>query len=1455
MEKKTVSATMLTLLLASILTLAFNIQMVEAQPKILYVNDNISRSSIEWRSTPTMKSFLKNGLNTRLMDDFQLLFEVGGKRGFDTEVKWGDFAFVDDDSAELVIGLSDIRPDSYSELVDLVESDGGELANTVSMDGKVAAVIADMPHEALSSFTWKVRAIGLAIYVEPNIRFEINSIPNDPDWPKQWGPQKIEADWAWNTTMGDPSVLVAVVDTGIDWNHPDLAGNYVPLGYDWVNNDPDPMDDHGHGTHCAGVIAAIVNNSIGMAGLAQVRVMAEKGLDASGSGRLSDLANAIIHAVDQGANIISCSWGSYVKSTLLQEAVRYAYDHSVLVVAAAGNDATDIKNYPAAYDEVFAVTATDQNDEPASFTNFGNWVEVAAPGVQIYSTVWDDSYAYMSGTSMSTPHVSGVAALIWSRFPSMTRDQVWAQLQYTAEDLDDPGFDAYYGYGRLCARRAVEQAPAEHDVLILNWKAPSYIRIGSVATINTTILNMGTSGESDITMQLLVNGSVVDSLTVGFLASGSSTSVGCSWKPTIEGMYNVTSYVIPLISETIVNNNALSSQIGVRVPQVIRVPDNYATIQKAIDVAFEGDTVFVASGTYYENVWINKEGLTLVGEDMSSTIIQGAEYVVVAADNVYVNGFTIQNGEIGIVTFCSEGSIINNTRTLNNEIGIYLLYSVNITLINNDMSDNSDNLNVDGESLSDFIHRVDTSNVVNGKPVYYWINEHDKQVPSDAGYVAIVNSTKIVIKDLSLTDNGEGVLLVCTTNSIIENVNASNNYDGVYFAHSSANNVNGCFVTNNYNGMYLYESIGNNISCNIVIDNKNGVISYYSNDNKIHFNKLLNNTFGLFLEKSYGNTVNSNNAINNTYGIYVQRSSYNVLRNNSMTINKYNFGVVGGHLVHFIQDIDTSNTVDGKPIHYLVNRKDLVIDPSTFPNLGYLGIVNSTNINVKNLKITKNVQGILFAYTNSSIIGNINALNNLWGILMIGSSKNIISYNNATNNEYNLGLWFSENNSIYRNMMVGGWMYGADLWHSAKNEVVDNIVTRNWCGIWLDSSDANNMINNNILYNSHGIKLYYSRGNVLNDNNMTANYYNFGVEGYFLSDFIQDIDTSNTVDGKPIYYWVNQHGGQVPFDAGYVAFVNCTNITAKDLNLKNNAEGILLAYATQCIVSNVTSINNDYAGIQLIKSKENSIIGNTLSNIPPFAASYGLSVEFSNGNSIVSNTLSENVVGILMYYSDNNILSRNKVTGGTVPSGLAGIALTGATGNTIRKNVVSDNQFELIINGTGAGIYLELSSNNNTIIQNTIRSNKCGISLMFCDNNTIYHNSLVKNTRQVLSLDSINTWNDDYPSGGNYWSYYNGTDRYCGLWQNVTGSDGIGDTPYVIDENNQDRYPLMNPYVLLGDLNNDGVVNILDMAIFGKAFGSYPGHSRWNPVADLDGNGIINVLDGVIIAKNFGKKW
>jgi parallel beta-helix repeat protein len=384
--------------------------------------------------------------------------------------------------------------------------------------------------------------------------------------------------------------------------------------------------------------------------------------------------------------------------------------------------------------------------------------------------------------------------------------------------------------------------------------------------------------------------------------------------------------------------------------------------------------------------------------------------------------------------------------------------------------------------------------------------------------------------------------------------------------------------------------------------------------------------------------------------------------------------------------------------------------------------------------------------SNNTIIEN-NVEHWEYGISLSDCSNNTILINNITY----LGLWIgkiedSTGVSLYRsfnNMIIKNNIEhngeGVRLVDSSFNNITDNNLTENFYGILLQGSQVNSLIGNNVTHDpvtfeesnetsrtGFGILIssYYS--NLLRNNTIAGYKYNFGVgSGYGY--YFQDVDTSNTVDGKPIYFWSDRQSGQIPSDAGYVAIVNSTNIIVEGLDLKNNYQGILIAYCNDTIIRQNNVANNDY------------------------------------------------------------------------------------------------------------GIWLDSSSNN-----------------------TIYHNNFTDNGQHAY-IDGeygagVNVWDDGYPSGGNRWSDYTGTDFYCGPHQNLTGSDGIGDTPYVIDENNQDTYPLgVFSAHLLGDLNLDGAVDILDAVQAASAFGSYLGHPNWNSKADLNHDNEVDIFDIIILANNFGR--
>ncbi|GMU37627.1 MAG: S8 family serine peptidase [Phycisphaerae bacterium] len=327
----------------------------------------------------------------------------------------------------------------------------------------------------------RVAAIPGIAWAEPNGRTHTAAVPADPMYAQQYGPQRIGCEAAWDITAGGSAkVVLAVADTGLNFGHQDLQEHFVwtnvdeiadngadddgngyvddVRGYDFYNDDATLDDIHGHGTHVAGTAAARLANDKGIAGVAgNVTVMPLKVFSDSGGGTWEAIELAVYYAVDNGATLLNYSGGGYSGSAGLAEAVEYAYARGMTIVAAAGNGDTDQPFYPAAYDPVIAVMGTNRRDNRYSSSNYGAWLDVGAPGVDIQATYVPntDSYGSLTGTSMASPHVAGVVALLYSVRPDLTVDDVTALLRNTALDLGDPGFDELYGYGRVRADEAL----------------------------------------------------------------------------------------------------------------------------------------------------------------------------------------------------------------------------------------------------------------------------------------------------------------------------------------------------------------------------------------------------------------------------------------------------------------------------------------------------------------------------------------------------------------------------------------------------------------------------------------------------------------------------------------------------------------------------------------------------------------------------------------------------------------------------------------------------------------------------------------------------------------------------------------------------------------------------------------------------------------------------------------
>jgi subtilisin family serine protease len=402
------------------------------------------------------------------------------------------------------------------------------------------------------------RTPGITYAVQDRL-YRLHTAPNDSAWASQWGTQRIQTTKAWEVTRGRKDVVVGVIDTGIDLEHPDLLGQiwineaedingdglFQPwpstefrdgisgdldgidndgngfiddvIGYDFVDQrdvsnaaggdyrDPDPIpeDEMGHGTSVSGIIAATADNGIGIAGVAPgCRVMVLRAFDARGYGAESDVSRALAYAVANGAHVINMSFGDVVYSRVLRDVIRYAYARGVVMVASAGNSQSAELHYPSAYSETISVSATTSGDNLAGFSNFGQTIDLAAPGADIVTTDLDGRYSSFYGTSASAPFVSAVAALLLSRDDRLTPEEVRGILVASAEDLGARGWDERFGAGLLRADRALA---LEH---------PSVLRITTprtdFATNQDSIVVLGTAASPVMTGYQMMYGIGVD---------------------------------------------------------------------------------------------------------------------------------------------------------------------------------------------------------------------------------------------------------------------------------------------------------------------------------------------------------------------------------------------------------------------------------------------------------------------------------------------------------------------------------------------------------------------------------------------------------------------------------------------------------------------------------------------------------------------------------------------------------------------------------------------------------------------------------------------------------------------------------------------------------------------------------------------------------------------------------
>ncbi len=468
--------------------------------------------------------------------------------------------------------------------------------------------------------------------------------------------------------------------------------------------------------------------------------------------------------------------------------------------------------------------------------------------------------------------------------------------------------------------------------------------------------------------------------------------------------------------------------------------------------------------------------------------------------------------------------------------------------------------------------------------------------------------------------------------------------------------------------------------------------------------------------------------------------------------------------------------VDGQGIarwvFYVVAADNVTIKGFTVRNCqpGYqnagICLDHAHNCTIESNTASSNEEGIfLFASANNTIANNTVSSSDADGIILRYSHSNRLTGNTAMDNSYD-GIYVgaSDNNTLVRNTAVRNDRQGIGVLDSYYTVLVGNVAINN-TGV--------------------GISLGGNGASTLSGNNMTGNRYNFYAGGDLQRNVV---DTSNLVDGKRVYYLKNQHDLTIdPFtfpDLGYLAVINSTRVTVRNISTIGNSEGVLFAYVTDSTIESVNVTRNRF-GIRILGSHRNEVKVNEVSLNTDWGIWLGSGSTYNN---VTQNTATHNYMGVRLDTAAYNLISDNVATDCD-----NGIYLSTSDNNTLHRNLVANNTADF-----GGGVTI-ISSDNTTVTENTMVNNYWGgLFLVWSFGGVIYHNNFISNTGEALTSDSESTWDDGYQSGGNYWSDYNGTDLYRGVYQNETGCDGVGDTEYipffVSGEGGRDHYPLMKPY-------------------------------------------------------------
>ncbi|MBI5332401.1 MAG: right-handed parallel beta-helix repeat-containing protein [Candidatus Aenigmarchaeota archaeon] len=1370
-------------------------------------------------------------------------------------------------SPEYIPGQMLVKYKNNGEPTDIVNILG--IAQAAEEDEKPNIIVIEVDKrtdiEALAKQYEKNPAVE---YAEPNYLAQAFLAPDDLSYSTQYHHANIESSLAWNITQGNISVIIGIIDTGVDWDHPDLASNiwnntaetnctngvdddsngFVDdcRGWDFVDNitdcydgedcddrDNNPMDFHGHGTHVSGIAAAVTNNSIGVAGVCwNCKIMPLRAgfKYNNGGGYLTtaDIVSALYYGADNGADIISMSFGLSSSSSSLQDAINYAYSKGVVLIAASGNSNSATRQYPAAYDNVVSVGSTDSSDAKSSFSNHGTWLDAAAPGTSINSTYFNNSYGVVSGTSMSTPMTAGIAGLILSR-NSFTQEQVKTILHTAVDNLSS---SVYLGTGRINAYKAVQinQSP----ILILN----------SSLDDNTTTQNLAITGTANLSF-------------AGYNFSNYTLEYGTglypsAWNTIISGNSSVINGALGSWDIGSLSNGTYKLRLAVRTNQTIWKNSTANETLVFIDETFiTSSNINVTLDTPANNILTDSNQAFNCSARSSNTLTNMTLYIW--------NSSASQTVSANIGGNSNTTSIIYNFTTSSN-------YTWNCLARDSSRQafapfNNTINVDVDGpvisfvsptDNNSEIVHRnytfinitaADAANV--SSCILQWTNNTNISMTmigsgqsvscyyNETGLLdSKYNYTALVIDGFgnsgnssqrSITIDAEPLNITNITNSSISrnsavvSVSASEPTNSTIFYGTNITNLSNSAANNSYSSAHLAELIGlasgttyfyNITNCDYTGNctttgpfNFTTLISgieisgpgeYQMNSDYsgTPYNTSLNGTAAVIISSSdisfdcNGFSILNNGTNGTTYGIFINNSFTNITIRNCNSIANFSYGIYAYYSDNIIISNLTvlNNTVNGI---LLQSANNITIENSTIRLnlLDGIGMFNSSNNSFRNLRIQDNRWHGIEVYNQSryNLFINITASNNTYDGILLSESH----WNNITNSS-----------------MRGNNASGIHLFNTSGNNTIANnsIFNNNYSGINLQHNASTNTIRNNIVYSSSN-----------------------GI-------YSSEMSSYNVFDKNTIYN--NTQWGIILFNSSNYAVISNNTI------YKNSQDGIILMLSSWGNITNNTIYNNTWRGIvSFNESVNNRIINNTVYNNSQYGiyawlnstnttiqnnsvyenTDYGIAIQGSMYSIVSRNVVYQNVIGLYLYETYNNSLTQNRIYNSSTPgisvvsshqnnitennvynNSQYGIYITGSYGLNVSNNTIAQNQIadlrldaasaahcnNIITNNTALGNKTILFYNNTVFIANL--SNTAEIILCNADNSVVTNitmsdtDNISSNGLLILQTENLSIYNISlsnvyagvylYSSVNNSISYANMTDVYIGVYLSVSNN-------------------------------------------------------------------------------------